>query len=83
MDPLEYRTWIIFYLISFSALLWALFLSTQGVLLWISLTLDIVVLGINGGFLVGQIRQVRDKRQRLKRILESEQESFPTVLHHR
>jgi len=72
MDILEYRTWIIFYLISFTALLWGVFLSTQGVLLWISLTLDIIVMGVNFGFLVGEIRTYRRKGQQLREVLKSD-----------
>ncbi|HVP95928.1 hypothetical protein [Methanoregula sp.] len=41
------RTWIIFYLISFVVLLWAAFLSVTGIMLWVSLMLVIVVVGIN------------------------------------
>jgi hypothetical protein len=72
MEVLEYRTWIIFYLITFTALLWAVFLSTQGVMLWVSLTLNIMVMGICGGFLVGEIRNYKKKRERLRQILSGE-----------
>ncbi len=41
------RTWIVFYLISFVVLLWAAFLSAQGVMLWVSLFLVIIIVGLN------------------------------------
>ena len=41
------RTWIVFYLISFVVLLWAAFLSAQGVMLWVSLLLVIIIVGLN------------------------------------
>jgi Flp pilus assembly protein TadB len=41
------QTWIIFYLISFVVLLWAAFLSAQGIMLWVSLMLVIVIVGVN------------------------------------
>ena len=72
MEVLEYRTWIIFYLITFTALLWAVFLSTQGVMLWVSLTLNIMVMGICGRFLVGEIRNYKKKKERIRKILTSE-----------
>jgi Flp pilus assembly protein TadB len=47
MELPSLQTWIIFYLISFVLLLWAAFLSAQGVMLWVSLFLVIVVVGVN------------------------------------
>jgi len=41
------RTWVIFYLISFVVLLWAAFLTINGFMLWVSLMLVLVVIGIN------------------------------------
>jgi uncharacterized BrkB/YihY/UPF0761 family membrane protein len=41
------RTWVVFYLISFVVLLWAAFLSAQGIMLWVSLFLVIVIVGLN------------------------------------
>jgi len=41
------RTWVIFYLISFVMLLWAAFLTINGTMLWVSLMLVIIVVGIN------------------------------------
>ena len=47
MDLPGLRTWTIFYLISFVLLLWAAFLTINGSMLWVSLMLVIVVVGIN------------------------------------
>ncbi len=47
------QTSIVFYLISFVVLLWAAFLSSQGTMLWVSLMLVIVVIGVN--FVHGRI----------------------------
>jgi Flp pilus assembly protein TadB len=41
------RTWVVFYLISFVVLLWAAFLSSQGVMLWVSLLLVLIIIGLN------------------------------------
>lgn len=82
MEALEYRTWIIFYLITFTALLWAVFLSTQGVMLWVSLALNIIVMGICGGFLIGEIRNHKKKRERIRQLLSNEKmEVDPRVSH--
>ncbi len=43
MDLPGLQTWIVFYLISFVVLLWAAFLSAQGIMLWVSLMLVIVI----------------------------------------
>jgi tetratricopeptide (TPR) repeat protein len=51
-DPLSsssmnIRTWAIFFLICFVALLWAVFLSNQGMMLWVSFALVMIVVGFN------------------------------------
>ncbi|WP_292368798.1 hypothetical protein [Methanoregula sp. UBA64] len=51
------RTWVIFYLISFVVLLWAAFLTANGSMLWVSLMLVIVVIGINFITVYAQIKQ--------------------------
>jgi hypothetical protein len=76
MEIFEYRTWIIFYLISFSALLWAVFLSTRGAMLWVSLMLNIMVMGIHGGFLIGEIRKYQDKKKMMRTLLDSEMQEL-------
>lgn len=62
------RTWAIFYLLSFVLLLFALFLSTQGVLLWVSLFLVIILIGVNLFTLSLEIKRRSLKRDRLKQI---------------
>jgi hypothetical protein len=81
MEILEYRTWIIFYLISFTALLWAVFLSSQGSMLWVSLSLNIIVMGINGGFLVGEIKKYQEKKRMMRELLDSETQEFARIKH--
>lgn len=50
------RTWAIFYLISFVVLLWAAFLTVNGIMLWVSLMLVIVVVGVNFVTVYNQIK---------------------------
>ena len=57
------QTWIVFYLISFVVLLWAAFLSAQGIMLWVSLMLVIVIVGINFYVVFTQIRMQATRRQ--------------------
>jgi uncharacterized BrkB/YihY/UPF0761 family membrane protein len=57
------QTWIVFYLISFVVLLWAAFLSAQGIMLWVSLMLVIVIVGINFYVVFTQIRMQASRRQ--------------------
>lgn len=50
------RTWVVFYLISFVVLLVAAFLSSQGVMLWVSLMLVILIIGVNFVTVLNQIK---------------------------
>ncbi|HPS23922.1 MAG TPA: hypothetical protein PLM60_11030 [Methanoregulaceae archaeon] len=50
------RTWVIFYLLSFVVLLWAAFLTVNGIMLWVSLMLLIVVIGVNFVTVYNQIK---------------------------
>jgi uncharacterized BrkB/YihY/UPF0761 family membrane protein len=68
MELPNIRTWLMFYLISFVGLLWATFLSVQGVMLWVSLFLVIVIVGINFFALYNQIK-LRDSRKEIQRNL--------------
>jgi uncharacterized BrkB/YihY/UPF0761 family membrane protein len=68
MDLPGLRTWIVFYLISFVVLLWAAFLSAQGVMLWISLLLVIVIVGLNFYTVYQQIK-LHTTREDLQRKL--------------
>jgi uncharacterized BrkB/YihY/UPF0761 family membrane protein len=68
MELPNFRTWIMFYLISFVGLLWATFLSVQGVMLWVSMFLVIVIVGINFFTLYNQIK-LRDSKKEIQRNL--------------
>jgi hypothetical protein len=68
MEIPDIRTWIMFYLISFVGLLWATFLSVQGVMLWVSMFLVIVIIGIHFFTLYNQI-QLRKSRKEIQRQL--------------
>jgi uncharacterized BrkB/YihY/UPF0761 family membrane protein len=50
------QTWIVFYLISFVVLLWAAFLSAKGSMLWVSLMLVLVIIGVNFMVVYNQIK---------------------------
>ena len=62
MDVPGLRTWVIFYLISFVVLLWAAFLTVNGTMLWVSLMLVIVVVGINFVTVYNQIKSQASRR---------------------
>lgn len=68
MDVPGMRTWIIYFLISFVVLLWAVFLSVEGVMLWVSLMLVIVVTGINIGILIGEVRRHTAREELMKEL---------------
>ncbi|MDO9325537.1 MAG: hypothetical protein Q7T80_11345 [Methanoregula sp.] len=57
------QTWIVFYLISFVVLLWAAFLSAQGIMLWVSLMLVIIIVGINFYVVFTQIKLQASRKQ--------------------
>ncbi len=65
MEIPELRTWIMFYLISFVGLLWAVFLSVQGVMLWVSLFLVIVIVGINFFTVYNQLKLRASRKEML------------------
>ena len=58
-----------FYLISFVGLLWAAFLSVQGVMLWVSLFLVIVIIGINFFTLFNQIKLRESRKEMLRNLV--------------
>ena len=64
------RTWVVFYLISFVVLLWAAFLSAQGVMLWVSLFLVLVIIVINFVTVLNQIK-IHTARKEFQRNLTS------------
>ncbi|MGD0081156.1 MAG: hypothetical protein ABSB80_11000 [Methanoregula sp.] len=57
MELPSIRLWVVFYLIAFVMLLWAVFLSSQGTMLWVSLMFVIVVIGINSMVVIREIRR--------------------------
>ena len=63
MDLPGLQTWIVFYLISFVVLLWAAFLSAQGIMLWVSLMLVIVIVGVNFYVVFIQIKLQAARKQ--------------------
>ncbi|MFA5348645.1 MAG: hypothetical protein WC294_10950 [Methanoregula sp.] len=70
MEIPELRTWIMFYLISFVGLLWAAFLSVQGVMLWVSLFLVIVIVGINFFTVYNQMKLRESRKEMLRHLVE-------------
>jgi hypothetical protein len=46
-SSMNIRTWAMFFLICFVALLWAVFLSNQGLMLWVGFALVMIVVGFN------------------------------------
>ncbi|WP_321508550.1 hypothetical protein [uncultured Methanoregula sp.] len=68
MELPSLRTWVVFYLLSFVVLLWAAFLSAQGVMLWVSLLLVLVIIGVNFMTVLNQIK-LHAARQELQRKL--------------
>ena len=68
MDLQESRTWIIFYLISFVVLLVSMFLTSEGVLMGVGLTMVIVVIGINLMFMLSQVKKSSKKKELMDRV---------------
>jgi uncharacterized BrkB/YihY/UPF0761 family membrane protein len=70
MEMPELRTWIMFYLISFVGLLWAVFLSVQGVMLWVSLFLVIIIVGINFFTVYNHLKLRASRKEMLKNLVK-------------
>jgi Flp pilus assembly protein TadB len=70
MEQPDLRTWIIFFVIALGALLWAVSLSAHGDMLWISLILVIVVLGITFFKIFNQISVDTSKKKAQKELTE-------------
>ncbi len=70
MEIPELRTWIMLYLISFVGLLWATFLSVQGVMLWVSMFLVIIIIGIHFFTLYNQILLRRQRKELQQRLIQ-------------
>ena len=77
MDVLNVRTWIFFYLICFVALLWAVFLLAQGVMLWIGLMLVIIVLGFNFILITSEPKNHKKREKMMKSISTGISQSEP------
>lgn len=69
MDILNARVWLFFYLICFVGLLWAVFLLTQGVMLWVGLTIVLIVVGFNFILVTTEIKGHKKREQLMKNIL--------------
>lgn len=74
MELPEFRTWVFLYLISSVALLWAAFLSAQGVMLWMSLLLVFIVVGANFLVVVAELKRSAAQREMMKRLSAIETE---------
>ncbi|GAB7016111.1 hypothetical protein [Methanogenium cariaci] len=68
MDLQESRTWILFYLISFVVLLVSMFLTSEGILVGVGLTMLIVVIGINLIFMLSQVKEASKKKEMMDKI---------------
>jgi len=73
MEFPDLRLWVVFYLISFVVLLVAAFLSSQGVMLWVSLFLVILIVGANFYTVFNQIK-AHTARRDLQRSLTADLE---------
>jgi Flp pilus assembly protein TadB len=65
------RTWTIFYLLSFASLLWAAFLTAQGIMLWVSLMLIILVTGVNFSTVFIQIKRYAARQEFQRSLTEA------------
>ena len=77
MDILNVRTWVFFYLICFVALLWAVFLLTQGMMLWLGLTLVLIIVGFNFILVATELKGQKKHAQIMKTIIASKGTEIP------
>jgi glucan phosphoethanolaminetransferase (alkaline phosphatase superfamily) len=70
MEQPDLRTWIIFFVIALGALVWAVSLSAQGDMLWISLILVLVVLGITFFKIFKEISANASKKKAQKELTD-------------
>jgi hypothetical protein len=70
MEQPDLRTWIIFFVIALGALLWAVSLSAKGDMLWVSLILVIVVLGVTFFKIFNQISANASKKKAQKELTD-------------
>ena len=64
------RIWMVFYLLSFVVLLWAAFLSAQGVMLWVSLLLVIIIVGVNFVTVYNQVKLHASRTEFQRKLTE-------------
>lgn len=74
MDILNARVWVFFYMICFVALLWAVFLLTQGMMLWVGLTIVLIVVGFNFILVTTEMRGHKKQEQMMKSLISSNAE---------
>ncbi len=77
MDIMNARIWVFFYLICFVGLLWAVFLLTQGVMLWVGLTIVLIVVGFNFILVTTEMRIYKKREQMMKKITALNAEAIP------
>jgi len=70
MEQPDLRTWIIFFVIALGALLWAVSLSAKGDMIWVSLILVIVVLGVTFFKIFNQISANASKKKAQKELTD-------------
>ncbi|HSQ94156.1 MAG TPA: hypothetical protein VLL74_07675 [Methanoregula sp.] len=70
MELPSLQTWIVFYLISFVVLLFAAFLSAQGVMLWVSLLLVIMIVGLNFYTVYQQVKRHASREELQRKLTE-------------
>ena len=70
MEQPDLRTWIMFFVIALGALLWAVSLSSQGDMLWVSLILVVVVLGVTFFKIFNQISANASKKKAQKELTD-------------
>ena len=79
MEQPDLRTWIIFFVIALGALLWAVSLSAKGDMLWVSLILVIVVLGVTFFKIFNQISANASKKKAQKELSDNLRQLNETV----
>ncbi len=77
MDIMNARIWVFFYLICFVGLLWAVYLLTQGVMLWVGLTIVLIVVGFNFILVTTEMRIYKKREQMMKKITALNAEAIP------
>jgi len=79
MEQPDLRTWIIFFVIALGALLWAVSLSAKGDMLWVSLILVIVVLGVTFFKIFNQISANASKKKAQQELSDNLRQQTESV----